>query len=271
MGEHRGGARARFAWHELVSGDTRGEKALYASLFGWEVLPIEHELGVLDPISHRDVNIGGFRSPRTGFEVAHWLACVAVGDLEDSVERVNALGGVVLTPRMAVPGVGELSVVQDPQGASLGLLEVTGTVPASSLRATAGVFCWDELVCPAAEAAAAFYGQLFGWGVRPAEDRPGSWVFTDGDILVGGVTAAPESLRLPPAWLPYICTADLRASVRRARALRFRVAVPRFDLSKFGSAAMIRDRDGATLGLFQPPEWLRREWCPPAEGVAGAV
>lgn len=270
MDEHGGGARARFVWHELVSGDTRGEKALYASLFGWDVLPIEHELGVLDPISHRDVNIGGFRSLRTGFEVAHWLSCVAVRSLEDVVERVNTLGGIVLTRRMMVPGVGDLSVIQDRQGASLGLLQVTGAIPAPSLRASSGVFCWDELVCPDAEDAAAFYGQLFGWGIRPAEGRARSWLFVDGDVLLGGVTAAPKGFRLPPAWLPHVCADDLGAVVRRAEALRFAVAVPRFDLPNFGSIAMIRDRDGATLGLYQPPDWLKQAWCPTAAVAADA-
>ena len=268
MGHEGRGARARFAWHELVSGDTRGEKALYASLFGWDVLPIEHELGVLDPIIHEDGNIGGFRSLRTGFESAHWLPSVAVGDLDETIERVNALGGIVLTRRMEIPGVGDLSVIRDRQGASLGILEVTGAIPAPHRRATAGIFCWDELVCGDAEDAASFYGQLFGWGIRQAEDRDRSWVFVDGDVLLGGVTTAPKGFALPPAWLPHVCAADLRAAVRRARALQFRIAVPRFELPNFGSIAMIRDRDGATLGIFEPPEWLLESWCPPSATIA---
>lgn len=264
MNDDGRGAHGQFVWHELVSGDIRGEKTIYAALFGWDVLPIEHELGVLDPIieSSAGARIGGFRSPRTGFEGPHWLPSVAVDDLDDVVERVETFGGIVLTPRLDVPGVGDHVVVQDRQGASLGLIRVTGRVPALALKAAAGVFCWDELVCRDPDDAAAFYGEIFGWSVHPAAGRADARVFMDGDNLIGGVTTAPKGFRLPPAWLPHVCTADLDAALRRAYTLRFRVPVERFDLPNFGSSAMIRGRTGATLGLFQPPEWLLRDWHP---------
>jgi predicted enzyme related to lactoylglutathione lyase len=47
----------------------------------------------------------------------HWLAYVAVADVDLVTGKVPSLGGKVLVPAMEIPKVGRFSVVQDPTGA----------------------------------------------------------------------------------------------------------------------------------------------------------
>jgi predicted enzyme related to lactoylglutathione lyase len=47
----------------------------------------------------------------------HWLAYVAVSDVEATTKKIATLGGKVLIPAMEIPKVGRFSVVQDSSGA----------------------------------------------------------------------------------------------------------------------------------------------------------
>ena len=49
----------------------------------------------------------------------HWLAYIAVSDVDGVTEKAETLGGKVMVPAMEIPKVGRFSVVQDPTGAVL--------------------------------------------------------------------------------------------------------------------------------------------------------
>ena len=65
---------------------------------------------------------------------------------------------------------------------------------------------WVELTTPDPEAAATFYGELFGWKHRAG-------LFLAGDSPVAGVTAGPQS-----GWTTFIDVADLAATTAKVRA-----------------------------------------------------
>ena len=47
----------------------------------------------------------------------HWLAYVAVSDVDAITTQAASLGGKVLVPAMDIPKVGRFSVLRDPTGA----------------------------------------------------------------------------------------------------------------------------------------------------------
>lgn len=55
--------------------------------------------------------------------VPHWMTFVVVANLEAANAKVAELGGKVMMAKMAVPGMGAFSVIQDPTGAAIGLFE----------------------------------------------------------------------------------------------------------------------------------------------------
>lgn len=58
--------------------------------------------------------------------VGRWLVHVRVAGLDAALAQVVALGGRVVRDAVAVPGVGRMATVADPQGAELSLYEVAG-------------------------------------------------------------------------------------------------------------------------------------------------
>jgi predicted enzyme related to lactoylglutathione lyase len=54
---------------------------------------------------------------------SHWLVYFAVDDIDAAAERVGALGGQVMMPRVQSPA-GVLSIVADPQGAPFAIIQL---------------------------------------------------------------------------------------------------------------------------------------------------
>lgn len=109
-------------WLELAAPDYESTFAFYESVLGVAV----SEMRVNDePYGLLDVgpeNVAGATTAAPGAP-AHWLVYFGVADLDAAVARLAELGGTVLDPPVAAPGVGRWAVVTDPQGAGFGLLE----------------------------------------------------------------------------------------------------------------------------------------------------
>lgn len=53
----------------------------------------------------------------------HWNVYFVVSDTDESVKRVEALGGETLYSPFDIRGVGRIAVVEDPQGATFSLIK----------------------------------------------------------------------------------------------------------------------------------------------------
>ena len=52
---------------------------------------------------------------------SHWTPYVRVADLEEALRRAGQLGGALVGGPMHVPGLARVALLQDPDGASIGL------------------------------------------------------------------------------------------------------------------------------------------------------
>ena len=116
-----------------------------------------------------------------------------------------------------------------------------------------GVPCWIDLNQPDPEAAAEFYGGLFGWQFTDlAAPDPTSYLVA---TLSGKQVAAIGSpLRgLPPntAWNTYIAVASVDETIVRVRDAGGAVSREPFDLSTAGRMAVCTDPSGAPFRLWQ--------------------
>jgi predicted enzyme related to lactoylglutathione lyase len=103
-------------WNELGTRNLDAAKRFYAAVFGWGAEGADYVEWQLD-----GKRIGGcihldqFGVPA---EVpANWLAYFDVANLDETVQRVESLGGTVNVPPRDIPEVGRFAVVADPQGA----------------------------------------------------------------------------------------------------------------------------------------------------------
>ena len=113
-----------FVWNELNSHDVEAAKSFYAATLDWSFEPMGMESG--DPywvIKRGDIRVGGIfplTAPEFANAPAHWLAYIAVDDIDARIARIAAAGGSVLRPAFDVPGVGRIAIVRDAEGATMG-------------------------------------------------------------------------------------------------------------------------------------------------------
>jgi predicted enzyme related to lactoylglutathione lyase len=127
-GEHTGAQvihdEGTFTWAELSTRNQTGVLPFYAAVFGWSAKQsegyTEFQLG--------DRSVAGCMDtpPMVPAEVpSYWMPYFAAGDPDAKAAEAAQLGGTILVPGMDFPG-GRFSVVQDPFGATFGLLNLKG-------------------------------------------------------------------------------------------------------------------------------------------------
>jgi predicted enzyme related to lactoylglutathione lyase len=105
--------------------------AFYTALFGWQFSkwdgPMPYWLITTGPDSERGIN-GGLvlrkgDAPAAMAAVTAFVCTVDTADLDASLAKVAALGGIVVVPKMPIPGVGWLAYAKDTEGNLFGLMQ----------------------------------------------------------------------------------------------------------------------------------------------------
>ncbi|MEW6336895.1 MAG: VOC family protein [Acidobacteriota bacterium] len=255
MEDSVGVARGRFVWHELMAADIEAAIGFYGALFGWTAYEMEMGEGATYRVLRSgDRDIGGttpLEQGETG--PSRWLMSVTVDDVTATAHEAKAHGGTVIVPPTPIPGVGEFAVIADPQGASVSALRCDPWRP-EEVPPGPGRFCWYELLTTNAEAAAHFYGALFGWG-HGTFDMGGGMTYhlfkRDGKDVAGAMVM-PADAQAAPMWLPYMLAEDVDASAARAVGLGARQCLAPHDIPGVGRFAVLDDPQGATFALFKP-------------------
>jgi len=115
-----------------------------------------------------------------------------------------------------------------------------------------GVVKWHALLTEDAEAATAFYSDLFGWQVERTER--GKYLITHDGALIGGITEIqrPESGVDDSTWLLGITVPDVKRSVSEARRRGAKILTDASHAEGLGDWAVIEDPQGAQVLLFSP-------------------
>lgn len=115
---------SRVIHFEIPADDPERSIKFYETVFGWTIEkwdgPIEYWLIMTGDESEPGIDGGLARreNPETGVE-----NMISVKDLDQTLSKVEAHGGTVIRPRMAVPGVGWMAYIKDTEGNTFGLME----------------------------------------------------------------------------------------------------------------------------------------------------
>lgn len=127
-------AMSTFCWDELSSTNIDAAVAFYTASFGWKAKQVDmgggmiytllQRPGVPDPtMPNEDRNAGGAMASPQGMPYSYWLAYVAVQNTDQTAEKATSLGATVVVPPMDIPNVGRFAVFQDPQKATIAVLQ----------------------------------------------------------------------------------------------------------------------------------------------------
>lgn len=117
-----------------------------------------------------------------------------------------------------------------------------------------GVPCWVDTSQPDPEAAATFYGGLFGWDFKDAMPPGSAGKYFIASLRGGNVAAVgSQSENGPPTatWNTYVWVEDADEAVAKARDAGGRVVTDPFDVFDAGRMAVLTDPEGAAFCVWQ--------------------
>jgi predicted enzyme related to lactoylglutathione lyase len=118
----------------------------------------------------------------------------------------------------------------------------------------AGVPCWVDTAQPDPEAAAAFYGGLFGWEFvdRTPAGMPGRYLV--GRLRgrdVAAVSSPPPGAPPVTVWNTYVASDDADQTFAKAITAGGTALMEPADISDAGRLAVVADPEGAVIGVWQ--------------------
>jgi predicted enzyme related to lactoylglutathione lyase len=244
----------RFAWYELMTTDIASAKAFYAKVVGWGAQDASAPGLAYTLFTSGKVPVSGLmalpeEATRMG-ATPRWMGYVSVDDVGAVTDRLKRLGGAVYVPPTD-SNIGRISVVADPQTATLALVQGLNVGQAKLIEPNKpGRIGWHELLAADRERAFAFYGELFDW--QKADSEPGSatpyQLFSVGGETVGGIFN--KRPREPvPFWLYYFNVGDIDAAVERVESGGGEVFEGPLELPGGGWIARCRDPQGAAFAI----------------------
>ncbi len=109
---------------EVPADDPQRAKSFYTDLFGWKIEGIPGlDYMLIDTSEENLPGIGGGIMRRQG-PSQRIINYIDVDSVEEYSARVMSLGGKVLIPKRAVPGVGYFAICLDTESNPFGILEI---------------------------------------------------------------------------------------------------------------------------------------------------
>jgi hypothetical protein len=248
----------KFVWFEHVSNDARKAQAFYGEVFGWKVGSFPMGQATYEMIlagEKPDSMIGGYATPATPGQRAHWISYVSVEDVDAAAKAAAANGGKVLQPPFDIPAVGRAARIADPQGAELCPFKNETGDPPDDPQAQGSIFCWNELHTSDVAGALKFYEKVLGFSHRAVQMSTSFTyhILSKGGVDRGGAMTDDEAPQgVPARWLPYVSVGDADATVSRARRLGANVCLDPADIPDIGRFAVFQDPTGAFVAILKP-------------------
>ncbi len=253
--------RGRFIWEELMTTDVPASAAFYNRVGG-----LTTQKAAWDPnytlFQASGSSMGGAMplpdEAKAGGMKAMWISYIGTADADDTALRITALGGKVHKGPWDIAEGGRIAIVADPQGAIFAIYanpKSTGAGAAPKL----GHASWHELATSDFAGAFLFYQSLFGWHVVNDMDMgPGMGtyrMFAPQGVTeaFGGMYTKPAQQPGPPAWLPYIKVANVKAAAEAAKKLGATVFHGPAEVPGGGWIAMGADPQGAAFAVHSTP------------------
>lgn len=243
-----------FVWYELMTTDMAAAKAFYAEVLGWSTRDASTPDLAYTLFTAGQASVGGLMDlpadARKMGATPRWIGYVGVNDIETTADRIRRRGGAVYVPPTNT-NIGRISIVADPQTATLALVE--GLKPSGrqpSEPAKPGRVGWHELLATDWEKAFAFYGELFGW--QKADAGGGLMdtyqLFSVGGQTIGGMFTKPPTVPVP-FWLYYFNIGDIDAAAERVKSAGGQVSEGPLELPGGSWIARCTDPQGAVFAL----------------------
>jgi hypothetical protein len=252
-------------WVDIQCADLDASQAFYADLLGWQYERMEGENVPGYPLAkYEGDEVAGLMPAGEHGGPQMWSTHISVADADETAAKVTAAGGEVLAPPFEVFSLGRAAVCADPSGAVFELWEPGTFIGAARVNGP-GALCWNELGTRDIEAAKAFYGEVFGWGVvehelQRADGGPGPAIYVEwqlGGNPIGGMLDISGMLpaEVPAHWLVYFGVEDTDVAVEKVKTAGGEVRFGPVDIDA-GRFAVVTEpnADPGVFAVIQPAD-----------------
>ena len=115
----------QFCWTEIASNDAEKCMDFYSNVFGWKFKKSDAA-----GMQYNEFSTGGEQPVGGLYQIdpkwfgdnpppPHFMSYVMVDDVDATTKKAEDLGATITRPPMDVPGVGRMSIIQDPTGAHI--------------------------------------------------------------------------------------------------------------------------------------------------------
>ena len=266
-------------WVETMQPDPEAAAAFYTELFGWKCenrMP-DDAGGQYWIAQLHDLDVAAIGGPPAPDTAVAWNTYIAVASVDETAKKVQAAGGTVLTEPVDAMDAGRYATFADPEGATFSAWQAGRTIGAQLVNEP-GTWNFSELNTRDREAAAAFYGAVFGWetesfsmgdsdfaifklpgyGAFLMQNNPDLQGNVEADGAPGGFIDAVTLIQSltddgPAHWSVTFATDDADAAASRAEKHGGTVLVPPFDAEPV-RMTVLRDPQGAVFAAskYQP-------------------
>jgi uncharacterized protein len=241
-------------WVTTLQPDPEAAAAFYAAILGWDTEPANGYLVA----RLRGRPVAAIAPLPTGVDAPPppaWLTHVSVADADAAAEAAAGAGGSLLA-RLDEPA-GRGVVVADPAGAAFCLWQ-PGERQGAQLVNEPGAWSMSRLDTTDVDAAAAFYGALFGWTTETFDLGETTFTMFRLPGYVGGEPEQPVSREVvatmapaqtgPARWAVDFWVDDVDAATATAERSGGQAVVAPFDIP-IGRTAVLADPAGATFSI----------------------
>jgi uncharacterized protein len=242
-----------FAWYELLTTDAAAARTFYSRVVGWGTRDASTTAFPYSVFTSGSVEVVGLMElppdARRMGAAPRWVGYVWVEDIDGTAERLKQLGGRIYVPPTD-SNIGRVSIVADPQTATLGMVGGLKRGGAAGEPDEPGLIGWHELLAEDAGKAFAFYRALFDWQAVGSEKDP---LESYQPFAVDGRTVGGVFNKLPrapvPFWLYYINVADMDAALAAVHSGGGKVVQGPFELMAGHWICRCIDPQGAMFAL----------------------
>ena len=248
----------KFVWHDLVTTDIRSARTFYAELFGWRYVDTDRPdgSGPYTLIKSGNLYVGGMVNLDTvdkDVVESRWIGYMSVADVDQAVTETAEAGGKALISPRDIGTVGRAAIIEDPQGAVLGIARIKLGDPDDSNSPESGHIAWNELLALEPDPAARFYSGLAGLEVQTISRRGGEYIKMSGAGQErAGILANPIE-GVPATWLTYFAVDDPVTAAAAVESAGGKVLIPPANEFREGTVALAQDPTGAILMLQKWP------------------
>ena len=243
---------AKFCWNELLTSDEAGATKFYSAVFGWQTADFPGAGVKYTLWKSNGKDIGGLIKRPIENIPPHWLGYVTVADVDATAQKAGEAGGNVMVPPLDVPTVGRIAVLQDPQGAAVGIIQ-----PLSQhTTCSANQIVWCDIPVKDLDRSIRFYSAVLGAPITKQQHEGMSFAtlpHAEEHGVSGCLTTGCEGHMSEPSQngplLYFNCQGRLDEAVAAVEPNAGKVLQPKHPIGPYGFRAVVLDSEGNRIAL----------------------